>query len=171
LLAQPTRRRIFDFVVRHPGSSARTIQRGVGLGWGETAYHLGQLLRQGALRRERGGRRDYYFPPEIPDLERQVLLSMQSAVERAVLVELARTPGLSFGDLCGRLGIGKSTLAFHLKFLLAAGILAAENLGATRRYRTRQPDLILRLYGAYRDSFEERWVDRFSSTWGGLVRD
>lgn len=171
MLDLPTRRRIFDFVGEHPGSSARTVQRGVGLGWGETAYHLDQMLRAGLLHRERGGRRDYYFPPNMLPIDRQLLLSMQSAVERALLVELARFPELTFHQLVERLGIRKSTAAFHLKFLVALGLIDAEASGSLRRYRVRRPDLVLRLYRSFRDSFEEPWVDRFSSTWGGLVRE
>jgi predicted transcriptional regulator len=171
VLDLPTRRRIFDFVREHPGASARTIQRGVGMGWGETAYHLEQLRRATLLHRERGGRRDYYFPADMLPLDRQLLLSMQSAIERALLVELARFPGLTFHDLVERSLAGKSTVAFHLKFLVALGIIEVEVEGSTRHYRTRRPDLVLRLYSSFRDSFEDRWVDRFSSTWGGLTRE
>jgi predicted transcriptional regulator len=171
VLDLPTRRRIFDFVGQHPGSSARMVQRGLGLGWGETAYHLDQLLRSGLLHRERGGRRDYYFPAEMQPVDRQLLLSMQSAVERALLVELARFPGLTFPELGVRLKLGKSTAAFHLKFLVALGLIEVESSGTVRRYRARRPELVLRLYSSFRDSFEDRWVDRFSSTWGGLVRE
>ena len=170
MLDLPTRQQIFDFVREHPGSSARTVQRGVRLGWGETAYHLDQMRRAGLLHRERGGRRDYYFPADMAPADRQLLLAMQSAVERGLLVELARSNGLSFGELVDRLKVGKSTLAFHLKFLLALGIVEVDSTASVRAYRARRPDLILRLYGSYRDSFEDRWIDRFSSTWGGLTR-
>ena len=171
MLDLSTRRRIFEYVGQHPGSSARNVQRGVGLGWGETAYHLDQMLRAGLLHRDRGGRRDYYFPADMLPIDRQLLVAMQSAVERALLVDLARFPGRTFAELVERLGLGKSTAAFHLKFLVALGIVDVEASGAIRRYQVRRPDLVLRLYGSFRDSFEDRWVDRFSSTWGGLVRE
>jgi predicted transcriptional regulator len=170
VLDLPARRRIFDFVGEHPGSSARNVQRGLGLGWGETVYHLEQMLRVGLLRRERGGRRDYYFRADMPPIDRQLLLVMQSPIERGLLVELARFPGRSFGELMTRLALGKTTTAFHLKFLVALGLVDAESSGPRRRYSVRRPDLVLRLYASFRDSFEDRWVDRFSSTWGGLVR-
>lgn len=170
MLELPVRRRIFDFVGAHPGSSARTVQRGLGLGWGETTYHLDQMLRAGILQRERGGRRDYYFHPSTSSVDRQLLVVMQSAVERAMLVELSRFPGMGFRNLMDHLKLGKTTVAFHLKFLVALGIVDVEVSTPHRRYSVRRPDLVLRLYGSYRDSFEDRWVDRFSSTWGGLVR-
>jgi len=171
VLDLPARRRIFEYVGTHPGSSARSVQRGLGLGWGETAYHLDQMRQGGLLHRERGGRRDYYFPADMLPVDRQLLLSMQSAVERALLVELSRSPGQTFRDLALRLALSKSTAAFHLKFLVALGIVDVEESGSLRTYRVRRPDLVLRLYRSFRDSFEDRWVDRFTSTWGGLVRE
>jgi predicted transcriptional regulator len=170
VLELPSRRRIYEFIGGHPGSSARSVQRGVGMGWGETTYHLDQLTTAGLLLRERGGRRDYYFQPSIGPVDRQLLLVMQSAVERALLVELSRFPGLGFGDLMSRLSLGKTTTAFHLKYLLALGLVNSEVAGAKRRYSVRRPDLVLRLYTSFRDSFEDLWVDRFASVWGGLVR-
>jgi predicted transcriptional regulator len=170
LLELPTRRRIYDFVGEHPGSSARSVQRGVALGWGETTYHLDQLAQGGLIRRERGGRRDYYFHTSIGPVDRQFLLVMQSAVDRGMLVELSRFPGLGFGELMTRLSLGKTTTAFHLKYLVALGLVNTEIAGTKRRYSARRPDLVLRLYVSFRDSFEDRWVDRFASVWGGLVR-
>jgi predicted transcriptional regulator len=170
VLELPARRRIFDYVRQHPGSSARRIQRGLSLGWGETAYHLDQLRAAGVLFRERGGRRDYYFPSEMAPLDRQLLMAMQSPVERRMLIELARWPGLSFPELVRRAGVGKSTVAFHLRFLVALAIIDVDVSAPTRHYRARRPDLVLRLYESHRDSFEVRWVDRFSSAWGGLTR-
>lgn len=146
------------------------MQRGVGLGWGETSYHLDQMLQAGLLHRERGGRRDYYFHVGLPPVDRQLLLVMQSAVERALLVELSRFPGRTFRELVNRLGLGRTTTAFHLKYLVALGVVGVEVNGSRREYLARRPDLILRLYASFRDSFEDRWVDRFAATWGGLVR-
>jgi len=170
VLDLPARRRIYEFVGEHPGASARTVQRGLGFGWGETIYHLEQMLRAGLLHRERGGRRDYYFHSDVPPIDRQLLLVMQSPIERGLLVVMSRAPGLNFGELMARLGLGKTTTAFHLKFLVALGLVEPESSGPRRRYYVRRPDLVLRLYTSFRDSFEDQWVDRFSSTWGGLVR-
>lgn len=170
MLELPARRRIFDFVGAHPGSSARTVQRGLGLGWGETTYHLDQMLRSGTLLRERGGRRDYYFHPGTSPVDRQLLIVMQSSVDRAILVELSRFPGTSFRDLMSRLQLGKTTAAFHLKFLVALGVVEVDTSTPHRRYSARRPDQVLHLYESFRDSFEDRWVDRFAATWGGLVR-
>jgi predicted transcriptional regulator len=165
------RQRILEFIQGHPGTSAREVQRSLGIGWGEAAYHLARLARDGAVSRWRGGRRDYYFGPGWSEDDRRVLIAMQSPTERWILVELARRPGQTFVELDTRIPVSKSTLAFHLKFLLVAGSVVVEPLGGMRRYYSRRPDRVLELFQRYRESWSDRLVDRFASVFGGLVRD
>lgn len=170
LLAQPTRRRIYDVVSAHPGASARDVQRLAGLAWGETAYHLDQLSRGGALRRERGGRRDYYFRPDMTWDDRRLFLSLRSRTERRILLVLAEAPGLTLGELRDRSRNSLSTVSFHLRHLLAQGLVVGEREGNLRRYRLVRVERLIELVGEYRDSFEDRLVDRFVGTWSSLLR-
>jgi DNA-binding transcriptional ArsR family regulator len=168
---QPTRRRILEFVNHHAGASARDIQRALSLGWGETAYHLDQLLRGSALQRDRAGWRDYYFPPEFPPRDRKLLMALQSPAERVLLVELALRPEQTLAQLGERVPLSSSTLGFHLRVLLAQDLVRFAFGEGVRRYRADRPEMVLRLYRSYRDSWGDRWTDRFSETFGGLVRD
>lgn len=96
----------------------------------------------------------------------------QSGIERGILVAISRSDGLSFADLVDGVHAGRSTVAFHLKYLTASGLVAAEvGPDGRLRYSSPQRELILRLYNSFKDSFEDRWTDEFSSVWGGLVRD
>lgn len=166
-----TRRRIQTFVRTHPGSSARGIQRGLGLGWGETSYHLSHLVSAEVLRRQRGGRRDYFFPIEMSTVDRGILLAMQSAVERDILVRLARSDGLTFSEVVDCVHGGRSSVAFHLKILTASGLVQVDSsYGGKLRYRAFQAELILSLYRSFKGTFGDRWIDEFSSMWGGLAR-
>lgn len=171
LVGQPTRRRIVADVAGHPGTSAREIQHRLGLGWGETAYHLDLLIKGEAIRRERGGRRDYYFPPEFTWEDRKLLLTLQSPTERAMLVVLAQSGGLTFVELQERVGIGKSTASFHLHQLVDRG--AVESFWETdaRKYRLTRPDRVKELVATYRETFGDRLVDRFVESFSVLLRD
>jgi predicted transcriptional regulator len=168
---QPTRRRIVEFLSHHPGSSGREIQRGLKLGWGETAYHLEQLVGVGAIDRDRGARRDYYFPRNFSFLDRRLLMAFQSPVERQILVELARIPDSSFVELATRLDAPKSTVAFHLKFLIARELVTIGATGGIRRYSARNPGRVLELSRLYVAGPTAKWVEGFTETFGGLVRD
>ena len=168
LLEQPTRRRIFDVVVQHPGSSAREVQRRAQLGWGETAYHLDQLTRAGILRRERGGRRDYYFPAEMSWDDRRVFQSLRSAAERRILLELVDRPGRTLSELRTASGLSLSTTSFHVRHLLRESVIEGFQDGSRRRYRALRPERVREFLHHYQESFEDRWVDRFVEAWSGL---
>lgn len=169
LLEQPTRRRIYGVVSEHPGASARDVQRLAGLAWGETAYHLDVMTRSGAVRRERGGRRDYYFPPETTWNDRKLLRALRSESQRRLLLELSRGQELTISELSVRSELSISTTAFHLRELVVAGLVAPVREGNLRRYRTVFPDRVTALLRTHRASFGDRLVDRFVETWSSLL--
>ncbi|HEV8050793.1 MAG TPA: helix-turn-helix domain-containing protein [Thermoplasmata archaeon] len=170
LLRQPTRRRIYDVVSAHPGASARDVQRLAGLAWGETAYHLDQLTHSGAVRRERGGRRDYYFRRDMTWDDRKLVRSLRSASERLILLVLTEDPGRTAAEVSQRTRLSLSTTSFHLRILVGAGTVEAVQDGNVRRYRTALPARVGELLQVYRDSFQDRLVDRFVETWSSLIR-
>ena len=169
LLGQPTRRRIYDAVSGHPGASARDVQRLVGLAWGETAYHLDQLTKGGLLRRERGGRRDYYFRLDMTWDDRKLFLTLRSETARNLLLLLSETPELTLAELRERADISLSTASFHLRYLLTQGLVEAVRDGNLRRYRAVRPARVAELLKQYKDSFQDRLVDRFIRVWSPLL--
>lgn len=141
------------------------------MAWGETAYHLDQLVKSSDLFRDKSGHRDYYFPAGYSPGDRLLVRALQSPAGRALLVELATKPGQSFMDLAGSTSMGRSTLAFHLRYLLKDGLVEAQEQNGKKCYRTNRPDLVLRLHREYRESWGSRWVDRFTDAFGGIMRE
>lgn len=168
LIAQPTRKRILEVVVENPGASARDIQRRAGLGWGETAYHLDQLIRAGALRRERGGRRDYYFPATFTWEDRRLFQALRSEPGRRLLLEISARPNCTLNELHEATGLTLSTTSFHLRHLLFLAVVEGPKEGNLHRYRALQPNRVAELVAKYRASFEDRLVDRFVESWTGF---
>lgn len=169
LLAQPTRHRIHDVVCRHPGASAREIQRSAELAWGETAYHLDRLTRGGLLRRERGGRRDYYFPSAMRSEDRRLFQALRSPAQRHLIMALSRTPGLTIAEMRKTVGFSLSTTSFHLRRLLGGGVIERYQEGNLRRYRVHNAVRAGQLLKGYKDTFEDDLVDRFVDAWSGFV--
>lgn len=168
LLEQPTRRRIYGVVNEHPGASARDVQRLAGLAWGETAYHLDLMTKAGAVRRERGGRRDYYFPPEMTWNDRKLLRSLRSDSQRRILLELTASKGLTIAELSQRTGLSVSTTAFHLRELVGANLVESFRDRNVRRYRPAFPQRVSEVVREHRASFRDSLVDRFVDTWSSL---
>lgn len=169
MLDLPTRRRIVAYVGDHPGTSARGVQRGIGLGWGETAYHLRRLVAAGELARDRDGRRDFYFPPAFDAEDRRLLRAMRGEVPRRILLALTVPEGRSFHALVEGLDIARSTIAFHLRILLLTGEVERDP-GTVPRYRARAPDRVSALARRYPIGPPDL-EERFSESFGGLVRD
>jgi len=169
LLAQPTRRRIFDVVSKHPGASGRDVQRLAGLAWGETAYHLEQLTDAGLLRRERGGRRDYYFAAAMTWEDRRLFQALRSPTQRRLLLLLSESPDLTLAELRERLQLSLSTTSFHVRQLLASSAIEGNRAGNLRRYRAVRPQRVAELLRGYQESFEDRLVDRFVEAWSGML--
>ncbi len=169
ILLQRTRRRILEYLAGHPGVSAREVQRALQLGWGETAYHLDQLVRANAAQRERTGRRDAYFAPNVPWTDRRILVVLRGGTTRRLLLELTSVPAIGFSDLQARLGVSKSTLSFHLTRLVAAGLVEVLRTDEGRSYRVPSRERVAQLVRAYRESFGDRLIGRFIETWTSLL--
>ena len=166
---QPTRRRILEAIDQHPGASARDLQHHARLGWGETAYHLRLLVEGGAVRLERGGRRDYYFATHLTWDDRRLLQALRSPTERQIMILLTDTPGLSASEIQRRIGVGKSTISFHVGRLIELRILETYYDQGARRHRLLQPEKMRPVLHTYRESFQDRVVDRFVESFGGLL--
>lgn len=169
LTGQPTRRRILDEVAAQPGLSGRDIQRRLGLGWGETAYHLDLLVKGGAIRRERGGGRDYYFAADVTWEDRRLFEALRSPTQRTIVIALVARPGLSFSDLVEESRVGKSTVSYHLAQLAERGALESKYVEGVRRYELRRPERVGQLLRAYRATFGDQLVDRFVASFSGLL--
>jgi len=167
---QPTRRRILDEVAARPGSSGRDIQRRLALGWGETVYHLDRLARAGAVHRERGGRRDFYFAEGVAWEDRKLLRALQGPSERAILLFLSKTSSATFAQVQTRTGIGKSTVSYHLSHLLARGTVERVYSQGDHLYRLTSPRRLGELLSAYEGTFGDRLVDGLVASFSGLMR-
>ncbi len=168
VLQLETRQRIFGVVRKNPGFSAREVQRQLGLGWGETAYHLDRMAEAGVLRRERAPNRDFYFASEVTWDDRRYLVFLRGEATRSILLALIENPGLSPADLAEKLGIARSTVYFHLTRLVRGGLLEGRLDNATRRYRVAQPEQAIRLLRTYRENFGEEIVSRFAEIFGAI---
>ncbi|MCL4324031.1 MAG: winged helix-turn-helix transcriptional regulator [Candidatus Thermoplasmatota archaeon] len=171
LLQQGTRKTIYEKVRTHPGISARELQRSLHLGWGETAYHLRQLTEGGALRRERGGHRDYYFTPEVVWGDRLRRRSSVRRAERTMLLALFEKPDMTFLELATRVRLSNSTVSFHLRHMLDLGIVERMLRDDLHRYHLKDPSRLAELLKLYQESFEDALVDRFVGAWSGLLRE
>lgn len=141
------------------------------LGWGETAYHLRELLADRRLLRERHRRRDAYFEPGLEASERALLIAMQAPVPRALLLATSRNGEWTFSELTAEIGVARSVVAYYLRALLAAGLIGMNPGAGAHAYRARDPAMVRDLSERFGRSFERSTEDRVAELWSGVFRD
>lgn len=161
------RRRLYATVRDYPGIHVREAARQLGTSMALVEYHLALLREHGlvTVRRDDGYARLYPTdaPAPSPSERERVGLLRQRLPLRITLALLDDGP-TKHKDLAESLGLGKSTLSFHLRKLEAAGLVARDAEG---RFAVRDPPRVLRLLLAYpptkdlREAFADVWLSLY----------
>ena len=165
-----TRRRIYQYLQKFPGSHMREIGREVDIPMGTLEYHLHYLVKANLLTTRQDARYTRYFATgELSRREKDVLAVLRQKVPRQISAHLLLAPGSSHGVLLQKFQLSASTLSFHLKKLLNAGIVSVEKSGRENLNRVVEPDLVSRVLVQHKASFLDDVIDRFAEVWlGGL---
>ena len=164
-----TRRRIYQYLQKSPGSHMREIGREVEIPMGTLEYHLHYLVKANLLTTRQDARYTRYFPTgELSRREKDVLAVLRQKVPRQVAAHLLLQPGASHGQLLTHFALSASTLSFHLKKLVTAGIVSQEKSGRENLYRVLEPELVAKVLIQHRASFFDDVVDRFADVWLNL---
>lgn len=166
-LEQGTRREIYDHVRRVPGVHLRQLQRDLDIPMGTLEYHLHQMEKRHMLVTRNLARLKAYFASDdgLDRRDRDILYFLRQAMPRHLALLAADDPGISFRELTKEVPIAPSTVSFHLKKLVEAGILREARSGREKVYDVLEPERIRRLVTKYRGSFVDDVVDRFASAW------
>lgn len=166
ILELDTRRRIYKHVCQVPGAHLRKIQRDLEMPLGTLEYHLRQLEKHDLVATRDDGRFKAYFPTEGMDRrDRDYLYYLRQEMPRHLALEIAHKPGIGFQELKEKVPVSGSTVSFHLKKLVEAGLIEDEKVGRQKIYRAIEPGRIQRIVVKYRKSFADDLVDRFADAW------
>lgn len=164
-----TRRRIYQYLQSFPGAHMREIGREIAIPMGTLEYHLHYLVKANLLTTRQDPRYTRYFATgELSRREKDVLALLRQKVPRQIAARLLLDPGSSHGALLESFELSGSTLSFHLKKLVNAGLVSVEKVGRENLYRVVEPDLVARVLIQHKESFFDDVIDRFAEVWLGL---
>lgn len=131
-----TRRRVYDFVSAHPGSSVSEVAGKLDLYWTSAALQVNRLVSAGLVISVLVGRRRLLFPAEgtgaLSSRSRGLLAEPAC---RRVAVAIAKRPHLRVWELCELLSMSERAVYHHVKRLASAGLVTS----TSRLYRGLEP--------------------------------
>ncbi|MCZ9311843.1 MAG: winged helix-turn-helix transcriptional regulator [Methanocorpusculum sp.] len=123
--------RIAVFIAEHPGCSQKEIADATGFSRGSILYQLKRLERKKIVRHAAYFRSIRYFPVNDDGSVMERILRTVLTRERPaqILRGIAETPGIGKEELAKKIGIAKTTLAWHLRRFAKSGILIKNGEG------------------------------------------
>jgi len=131
MLDNKVRASVFEHVKANPGAHPSAIAETVGIGWGTVVYHLARLEESQLVTPRSAHHRKCYFAvgSDLDGAGRTAVAAMSTDKGRAIVDALRAAPGLSQKELAERIGISQALLSWHVKRLLASGVLVSTRSG------------------------------------------
>lgn len=153
ILSLASRKRIYAFVEEHSGSHLREISRKCDLPLGTALYHLDRLEAEGLVAVRRDGRYKRYFPAHgLGRREKDLISAFRHAVPRRIAAALLNVNAATQRELCGLIGVSRSTLSFHVNSMISKGILRREPWRPENKYLLEDVELTQQILTKYKDS-------------------
>ncbi|SHG98615.1 winged helix-turn-helix transcriptional regulator [Halobaculum gomorrense] len=159
---RPTRERVADYVLAHPGLHFNELVRRLDLAPGQAQYHLRRLVRADRVVDEEVSGRTHYFDPGIDPIERERLALFRRETAREAVVELLDGPARP-DAVAGEVGVARSTLEHHLDGLVDAGVVEKRRDARGRvTLALTDPEATARSLRRIEPSLPDRLLDRFT---------
>ncbi|WP_067050790.1 winged helix-turn-helix transcriptional regulator [Methanofollis ethanolicus] len=136
ILDHKGRRELYELIRDNPGISLSTLREKTGLNDGTARYHLGLLNLHGMIvcRSYHGSRYYYARNKDYGRMEAALLTYLHTENARVILDLLSRDDDLSHHDLMAATGTASPTISWHMKRLIADGIVESYHEGRKTRY-------------------------------------
>ncbi|WP_254839728.1 winged helix-turn-helix transcriptional regulator [Natronomonas marina] len=154
------RARIERRVHEDPGIHFNELVRELDLAAGQVQYHVRRLTDGGSVAAAELFGRTHYYPPEYDEWERRALALLRRETSAEIVATLLDEGPSRPVDVAERVGIARSTLAWHTDRLVGAGLVEkrydGHQLVVADERRTAE------LLETADPSLPERLVDRFT---------
>lgn len=125
------RARLVEVIRASPGLSMMDVARSLQIHPTTARYHLRRLVKEDILVVEDGVK--YFVAGSVPRAQRAGVVALDGREE--VLAAVRASPGLTVTDLARVLGVGRSTMRWHVAKLAQAGLVALARDGRAVRVR------------------------------------
>jgi predicted transcriptional regulator len=161
------RRRLFALVKEYPGLHVREAARQLDTSMALVEYHLALLVEHCLVTVQKDDRYARLYPVDAPapkPADREAIGVLRQRLPLRITLSLLDDGPQKHKDLAEALGLGKSTLSFHLRKLEAAGLVRKDADGT---FAAKEPARVLRLLLAFpptkglREEFADVWLSLY----------
>jgi PKD repeat protein len=123
------RGRIYEHIRKTPGDSYSSIRKTLGIKNGALAHHLRVLEVHEYIVSRRDGMYKRFYPKgmRIPE-------GKHKSIQEQLLEMIMGNPKITQKEMAERLGIDRSTVNYHIKILMAMGVIRSEKDGTVKFY-------------------------------------
>ncbi|OYT62576.1 transcriptional regulator [Thermoplasmatales archaeon ex4484_30] len=168
-LALDTRRKIYNLILKNPGLHEREIARKLKMSLSTLDYHIHYLEKREIIVSKKDGRYTRYFVSrKIGAQDKRAISLLRQKTPRGIVLFLLLHPKALHKEICDELKKSPSTISFHLKKLIDAGIVDATSIGRGTAYEVKNAEKIVDILITYKSTFLDDAVDKFIETWSSL---
>ena len=166
-------KRVFQYILEHPGCHLRQILKELDISMGTTQYHTGLLEKKGRVTSNKHGLFRYYFASGIfRDNEKKLLEVLSHETARDILMFIIERGDPTQSDIADRIGVSAPSISWHARRLAESHVVTEITEGKYKRYRLRgDPQQLVSLMKSYYPSLWDRWSDRLAEIFLSLSRD
>ncbi|UCE39132.1 MAG: PKD domain-containing protein [Thermoplasmata archaeon] len=132
LLDQPTRYKIYGYVLGNPGAYFFLMKEVLELGSGQLVYHLKQLEEAQFIYSRVDGAKKRFYPAHVPKLKGG--LHHLSAIEQKIFGIIRNNSGIGQKKIASSTGVSRQVAGYHLSKLEEVGFVKKEVVGRETRY-------------------------------------
>jgi predicted transcriptional regulator len=157
--------KILQFIQANPGCHLRKIKEMIHISQGTVQYHTDRLEKMGKISSTRSGLYKHYFPIGIfQKNEKEILQILGQETTRQIMMFIVEQQAPTQTDIVNSIGISASSVNWHMRRLVAFGLIEEIKEGKYKRYQLQDRKVsskyITTLMRNYYPAIWEKWSDR-----------
>ncbi len=132
LLDQPTRYKIYGYILGNPGAYFLLMRQVLELGGGQLVYHIKQLEDAKLIYSRVDGAKKRFYPANVPKPKDGS--HHFSNIEEKILGIIKDNSGIVQKKLASKMGVSRQVAGYHLTYMTRLGVINKEVDGRKTRY-------------------------------------
>jgi len=154
------RRKIYNFILRHPGLHLSELSRKLNIPKTTMNYHLKYIEKQSLVTTKSEGRYTrYYVANKLNEIDKKILNLIRQGIPCEIIIYLFSNPDSSRMKISKHLNKHPTTISFHLNKLMDRDIIENFPVGNEARYRIKNSEDVFDLLIRYGRNFFDDTVD------------